>query len=38
MPGSHIRDQFKVVLEFSSYATEKESEHAASIDTSDLAA
>ena len=31
---SHIRDKFKVVLDLSNYATKKELEHAAGIDTS----
>ena len=35
---SHIRDKVKVVLNMPSYATKKELEHAACIDTSDLAA
>ena len=35
-PDSRIRDKFKVVLELSNYATEKELEHATGIDTSDL--
>ena len=30
----HIRNKVKVVLDFSNYATKKELEHAASIDTS----
>ena len=36
--GSHIRDKVKVVLDLTSYATEKELENATGIDTSDLAA
>ena len=35
-PDSHIRDKVKVVLDLSNYATERELEHATSIDTSDL--
>ena len=34
----HIRDKVKVALDLSNYATKKELEHAAGIDTSDLAA
>ena len=37
-PDSHIRDKGKVVLDLSNYATKKELEHTAGIDTSDLAA
>ena len=37
-PDSHIRDEVKVVLDLSNYATKKELEHATGIDTSDLAA
>ena len=36
-PDSHISDKAKVVLDLS-YTTKKELEHAAGIDTSDLAA
>ena len=35
---SHIRDEVKVVLDLSNYATKEELERATSIDTSDLAA
>ena len=35
-PESHIRDKVKVILDLSNYATKKELEHAAGIDTSDL--
>ena len=35
---SHIRDNVKVVLDLSNYATKKELDHATSLDTSDLAA
>ena len=38
MPDCHIRDNVKVVLDLSNDATKKESEHATSADTSDLAA
>ena len=37
-PDSHIRDNIKVVLDLSSYATKKKLEHATGIDTSDLTA
>ena len=37
-PDTHVRDKVKVVLDFSNYATKKKLEHAASADTSDLAA
>ena len=37
-PDSHIRDEAKVVLELSNFATKKELEHATGVDTSDLAA
>ena len=37
-PDSHIREKVKVVLDLSNYATEKELDHAAGVDTSDLAA
>ena len=36
--GSHIRDNVKVVLDMSNYATKKELKHATCTDTSDLAA
>ena len=36
-PDSHIRDKFKVLLDFSNYATKKELENATSVDTSNLA-
>ena len=36
--GSHIRDNVKVVLDMSNYATKKELKHATRTDTSDLAA
>ena len=36
-PDSHIRSKVEAVLGLSSYATKKELEHAAGIDTSDLA-
>ena len=35
---NHITDKVKVVLDFTSYATKKELEHATGVDTSDLAA
>ena len=35
---SHIRDKMKVVLDLSNYETKKELEHAAGIDTSNVAA
>ena len=35
---SRIRDKVKVLLDLSNYATKKELEHDAGIDTSDLAA
>ena len=37
-PDSHIKDKVKVALDFSNYAAVKELEHAAGVDTSDLAA
>ena len=37
-PNSHIRDNVKIELDLSNYATKKESEHATDLDTSDLAA
>ena len=37
-PGSHIRHKVKVVLYLSNYFTKEELEHAAVIDTFDLAA
>ena len=37
-PDSHIRDEAKVVLELSNFATKNELEHATGVDTSDLAA
>ena len=37
-PNRHIRDKVKVVLDMPNYATKKKLEHAAGIDTSDLAA
>ena len=37
-PYSHYRDKFKVVLDLSNWATKKESQHATSIDRSDLPA
>ena len=37
-PDNHIRDKVKVVIVLSNHATKKELEHAASIDTSDIAA
>ena len=37
-PDSHIKDKVKVVLVLSNYATKKELDHAADIDTSDLTA
>ena len=37
-PYSHIREEVKVVLDLSNYATKKELEHATGIHTSDLAA
>ena len=37
-PDSHIKDKVKVALDLSNYATVKELEHAAGVDTSDLAA
>ena len=36
-PNSHIRDKVKVVSDLLNYATKKELEYAADIDTSDLA-
>ena len=35
---SHIKDKVKVVLDLPNYATKKELDHAAGVDTSDLAA
>ena len=35
-PDSHIKYKVKVVLKYSSYATKKELEYAAGIDTADL--
>ena len=37
-PDSHIRSKVKALLDLSNYATVKELEHAAGIDTSDLVA
>ena len=37
-PDIHVRDKVKVLLELCNYATEKEFEHAAGIDTPDSAA
>ena len=37
-PDSHIRDNIKVVLDLSNYATKKEWDHATGVDTFDLAA
>ena len=37
-PDSHIRDNVKVVLDLSNYATKKEWDHATGVDTFDLAA
>ena len=37
-PDSHIRDKVKVVLDLSNYTIRKELDHAAGLDTSDLAA
>ena len=37
-PDSHIRDKVKIVLDLSNYATKKELDHAAGVDTFDLAA
>ena len=37
-PGSHIRDKVKVVLNLSNYATKKELDYGAGVDTSDLLA
>ena len=37
-PDSHIRDNVKIELDLSNYATKKESDHATDLDTSDLAA
>ena len=37
-PDSHLRDEIKVVLDLSDYATKKELENATDLDTSDLAA
>ena len=37
-PGSYSRHKVKVVLDFSNYATRKESDHVRGVDTSDLAA
>ena len=36
-PDSHIRDKVKVLLDLANYATKKELEPAAGVDTSDLA-
>ena len=36
-PDSHFRDQVKVVLDLSNYATKKELDHATGVNTSDLA-
>ena len=33
----HIRDKVRIVLDLSNYVTKKEIEHAAGVDTSDLA-
>ena len=35
---SHIKDKVKLVLDLPNYATKKELDHAAGVDTSDLAA
>ena len=32
-PGSHVRDKVKVVLDLTNYATKKELEHVAGVDT-----
>ena len=37
-PDSQSRHKVKVVLDFSNYATKKESDHATGVETSDLAA
>ena len=37
-PDSRNRDKVKVILDSSNYATKKELDHAAGVDTSDLAA
>ena len=37
-PDGHIKDKVKKVLDLSNYATKNKLEHAADIDTSDLAA
>ena len=37
-PGNHIRDKVKVVLDLSNYATKKELEHTAGLDSSDSTA
>ena len=37
-PDCHIRDKVKVVFDLSNYTTEKGLEHAAGVDTSNLAA
>ena len=37
-PGSHIRDELKVVLDMSNYATKKELDHTTGADTFDLPA
>ena len=36
-PDSHLRDKFKVVLDFSNYTSKKELDHATGVSTSDLA-
>ena len=36
-PDSHIRDNVKVILALSNYATKKESDHPTGVDASDLA-
>ena len=37
-PDSYSRHKVEVVLDFSNYATKKESDHARGVDTSNLAA
>ena len=37
-PGSHIRDKVKIVIDLSSYATNKKLEEDTGVDTFDLAA
>ena len=37
-PESHVRDKYKVVLDLSNHGTKKESDHSASVYSSDLAA